>query len=208
MLPKEIAEILENHDPKELHIVFNKIEYEASNPTFDIQISAISYNDEDNLVRNWVIETLQYRTCNLSLDFATTIEIYDSHPLLWQFSDIQSSMYFSGSCSNPDKLLLELYRTHKSLVGNFLQFEEVMHRTGEFEVAMKSTSGLFAMGPKRLLEAYAACLENYNLKYTIIGDRVPTFWNGEQHVQENGAAKILFIDNSYIIADSFKFIAR
>lgn len=208
MLPKLIEDILDDSDPEDLQIVIEKVNYEFVNPTFDIQLSAIKFNEGDNIVQHWTIEPYNYRTCNFSLGFASTLQIDVHHPLLWQFSDIQSSMYFSGHCSNPDRLFIELYKIHTSLVENFISFDDVLHRISDFETAMKSASGLFAIGPKKLLMAYAECAKKYNLKSTIIGDRIPTYWNGEQHIEESGQAKVLFLDDSYIIADAFNFIQK
>lgn len=55
------------------------------------------------------------------------------------------------------------------------------------------------------MNMYADVLAKHNMTYSIIGDLVPTFWDGEKHVIETGKAKVLFIDNSYIIADDFDF---
>jgi hypothetical protein len=62
-----------------------------------------------------------------------------------------------------------------------------------------------ASGPRKLLEKYATVLDRYNIRFSIIGDRVPQYWDGENHSDETGNAKVLFVDNSYIIADEFLF---
>ena len=208
MLPKDITDILDNYDPEDLNIQITKVDYEANEPTFDIELSATGYNDEENITSHWTIQTIRYRKCDISLYFGTTLQINTTHPILWQFSDVQSSLYFSGTCSDADKLFMDLFNLHHSVTENLIPFEKTLHRIYQFRESMKVTSGLLADGPKKLLTHYASLLEKYNLQFTIIGDRTPTFWNGEKHIQESGTAKILFIDNSYVIADEFKFIAR
>lgn len=207
MLPKNITDILENNDSEDINIQITKVENKSVDPSFEIELSVTAYNDEDNFSSSWIIQTFNYRKCNFSLDFASTIQLNNTHPILWQFSDIQSSLYFSGICSNPDKLFMDLFNTHVSIMGNYVPFENTVHRMHEFSESMKNTSGLLAEGPKRLLISYGGLLKSFNLEFTIIGDRTPTFWDGEKNIQECGNAKVLFFDSSYIIADQFKFIA-
>jgi hypothetical protein len=208
MIPNELSDFLENVDPEDLQIVITKADYKNSNPSFDIEVTSVTYDNEKNVVQNWTIETKQYRNCVISLSFCTTLQIVTNHPILWQYSDTQSSMYFSGKCSDANSLFVELYSIHESIFEGVVPFSEILYRTTDFSSAMESTSGLFAQGPRKLLEKFGQTLEKYNLKYTIIGDRIPSFWNGQEHLPETGDAKVLFINNSYVIASGFKFLAR
>ena len=207
MIPKDLSDILENYDPEDFDVVITKVDYETTNPKFDIQCSVKSYNDEDNFIRRWTIDTKQHRQSKISLDFASTFEISNDHPILWQFSDKQSEIYFSGHCSDADKLFIDLYKTHKSLFGNFTAFEDTVHFANDFKHLMKTSSGLLSNGPNKLMIKYAELLEPYNLSYSLIGDRMPTYYDceNEKHITETGNAKVLFIDNSYIVADEFIF---
>ncbi|MVN23524.1 hypothetical protein GO621_18550 [Mucilaginibacter sp. HMF7410] len=206
MLPKILKDILENYDPEDLDIVIKKVDYQASNPKLDIQVSVHGYHEQDNFVQRWNIETIQYRQSKFSLDYSSSLEISNDHPILWQFSDYQSSIYFSGNCSDPNLMFIDLYKLHKSLFEGLISFEETLNQGNDFcNFISNSTSGLLANGPKKLLVKYGEILKKYNLNYTIIGDRIPTYWNGEKHETEVGNAKVLFIDSSYIVADEFLF---
>jgi hypothetical protein len=201
MLPNDLIELLEKNDPEDINIVFTKIDHEKSNPTFEIRLS--TQDDGSTIIRHWTIKTEQFRKSRISSDYASSIEIYHDHPILWQFSDIQSQVYFNGTCSDPDKLFVDLYKTHRLLFGDFISFDDTIHRSSDFNKILKYTNGLFATGPRKVISEYANLLGKYNLTYSIIGDRLPTYWDNEKHVTETGSAKVLFIDSSYIIADEF-----
>jgi hypothetical protein len=205
VLPKDLTDILENNDPEDIRIAITKINFETSNPNFDIKVTVQGYNNDDNVVRCWTIKTEQYRKSKISLDLASTLDLNQDHPILWQFSDTHSEIYFSGHCSEPDKLFISLYKIHKTLFQDLIPFGDCIRDANDFNWLTNSPSGLLAQGPKKLMAKYASLLGQHNLEFSIIGDRVPTYWDGEKHVTETGNAKVLFIDNSYIIADDFQF---
>ena len=206
MLPEKLQDILTNHDPEDIAISFLQVDNENAEPIFKIQVSGFGYNHEDNYILEWIIKTVQFRSCRISLDTASSIEISNDDPILWNYSDKQCLLYFNGSCSDTDKLFLELYRVHNSIFNGLLNFEETLNQPYNFEILIQSKNGLLASGPKKLLEKYATVLDRHDIKYSIIGDRVPQYWDGEKHHDETGNAKALFIDNSYIIADKFVFV--
>ena len=207
MIPKDLSDILENYDPEDFDIVITKVDYETTNPRFDIQFSVKGYNDFESFIRRWTIDTKQHRQSKISLDFASTFQISTDHPILWKFSDNQSELYFSGHCSDANKLFIDLYKINLSLFENLIPFEDTIHFANDFEFLMKSSSGLLAKGPNKLMVKYAEVLERYSLNFSLIGDRMPTYydWDKELHIIETGNAKVLFIDNSFIVADDFIF---
>lgn len=206
MLPNKLIEILNTHDPEDIAISITKIDFKTTNLNLGIKVSGFGYNDEENYEYRWTISVTQYRTSKISFDFASSIAINDTHPLLWQYSDKQSEIYFNGNCSDTDKLFLDLYKMHNSYFEGLLNFEDTINQSANFDQLLKSKNGLLATGPNKLMIKYADVLSKHNIAHSIIGDRVPTFWDGEKHVLETGNAKILFIDNSYIIADDFNFV--
>lgn len=204
MLPKELSDILEDYDPDDFDIVITKVDRDISNSKFDLQLFVQS-NTEENHDRIWTISTKQYRKSKISFEYASTLEISQDHPILWQFSDKQSEIYFNGNCKDIDRLYLNLSNVHKGIFQDLLPFDESLNDTTDFYKLMNASNGLLARGPQKLLKQYEEILEQHSLKCSIIGDRVPTYWDGDKHVTESGNAKVLFVDNSYIIADEFEF---
>jgi hypothetical protein len=206
VIPKKLQDILTNHDPEDIAISFLQINNENAEPSFKIQVSGFGYNDEESYVFEWTINTVQYRSSRISLELASSIEISNDATLLWYYSDKQCSMYFNGYCSDTDNLFLALYRVHNNIFEGLLNFENTLNQPSNFDRLIQSKNGLLASGPRKLLEQYATVLNTYNINYSIIGDRVPLYWDGEKHLEEIGNAHILFIGNSYIIADKFVFM--
>lgn len=206
MLPEKLQDILTNHDPEDIAISILQVDNETPDPSFKIQVSGFGYNDEENYVLEWTIKTERYRSSRISLEAASSIKIIIDNPLLWYYSDKQSSIYFKGFCNDTDKLFLDLYRAHNSIFDGLQNFEETLNQPYNFDSLIQSKNGLLASGPRKLLEKYANVLDSHNIQYSIIGDRVPQYWDGEKHNDETGNAKVLFIDKSYIIADEFFFV--
>jgi hypothetical protein len=206
VVPKDLINILENNDPEDISIVITKINFETSSPNFDIKVTVQGYNNDDNVVRQWTIKTVQYRKSKISLEFASTLELNQNHPILWQFSNTHAEIYVSGHCSEPDKLFVSLYKIHKILFEDLIPFSDSIRDAIDFNWLTNSPNGLLAQGPKKLMTEYANILGQHNLEFSIVGERVPTYWDGEKHVTETGNAQVLFIDNSYIIADEFQFL--
>jgi hypothetical protein len=82
VLPKNLSDILENNDPEDISIVITKINFEASNPSFDIKVTVQGYNNDDNVISRWTIKTEQYRISKISLDLASTLNLNQDHPIL------------------------------------------------------------------------------------------------------------------------------
>ena len=79
--------------------------------------------------------------------------------------------------------------------------------TVDFERLFQLQGGLLAKGPKRLLNAYARCLEASNMKWSIIGERKPShFSNLEDRGAESNLQTLTIGQTSaYIIAEDFIF---
>ena len=206
MLPEKLQDIINNHDPEDISISILKADFEQNEPSFKIQVSGIGYNDESNYTFEWIIKTINYRSSRLSSDLASTIEISDDNPLLWYYSDSQSEIYFNGVCNDADKLFIDLYHIHNFLFKGLFNFENTLNQASDFGNLLKSKTGLLANGPNSLMKEYANVLDRNGIGYSIIGNRTPTYWDGQNHIQEVGNAKVLLIGNSYIVADQFIFI--
>lgn len=206
MLPEKLQEILKTHDSEDIAISFLQFDNENKGPSFKIEVSGFGYNEEENYVLVWTINTIHHRSSKISFEVASSIEISNDNPLLWYYSDKQCSIYFNGCYNDTDKLFLDLYRIHNNIFKGLLNFEDTLNQPYNFDSLIQSQNGLLASGPRKLLEQYATVLDRYDISYSIIGDRVPQYWDGQKHNEEIGNAQVLFIDNSYIIADNFVFV--
>jgi len=115
--------------------------------------------------------------------------------LLWQYNDEQVSLYFSGKCTDVARLHFNLCQTHIQVTGGWLHYNTQLEHLQKIENNLAYTSGLLAQGPRKLLTAYAGCLERNGLDYSIIHGYHP---KGEPK-------KVLLFYDGYVVAEEFSF---
>lgn len=205
MIPSDLAVILEESDAEDITISILHTDFENREARFKILVTGYSYEEEENFKYEWIIETVNYRTSKIMFDCSFNMEITTDHALLWQFSDKQSELYFNGFTDFTQNLYFDLYQTHYNCFENLEDFQQTIHNPRNFDRLRRPSSGLLARGPNKLMQLYGAILKGYGINYSIIGERLPTFWNGYGTEEEEGKAKVLFMAGSYIIADDFLF---
>jgi hypothetical protein len=206
LFPPELIEILDFGYDDELEITVLKTNFSLENPIVNIEISHPTFDRGDNIKREWEIKILGYKKSRLLFYPSSYISISLDHPLLWEFNDIQCELYFGAKCKNVKELFADLYEVHSSVFDSYIPFETFLNNIGRNIFRLfDSHGGLLAKGPKKLLSKYKSCLDEYKLKPSLISERFPSYWDGQQFIAENLNAKILFLDESYIIADHFIF---
>ena len=207
MIPNKLKKVI-NNDPEDIEIFIKKVNFENQELKVNIIVSGYDYEKQNDFTEEWEIETKNYRTSKISFNFSSNIEILTEHSLLWEFVDKHSELYFNGTTNQYEKLFTDLYKVHYSSFQEYASFQDTINKLQEFGELIQSGNGLLAKGPNKLLENYGKILTKHNIKYSIIGNNTPIFWNGNEAVGEDGLAKLLFIDDSYIIADEFMFIEK
>lgn len=200
VLPKKLAEVLDHYNIADRNFYITKANWLEDVLTIDI---VLNFQDHENgfVTQNWTIEAINPKGNRISFESASTIEGKNDDPLLWVFTDIQCQLYYSGHCTNQAKLFFDLYATHRRIFGDYIDFDIPVALQAPF----KYTSGLLAQGPKNLMEEYAVCLRQNGMEASIIGDSSRQVWSSQQFDPIEQNIKVLFIGNSYIIADNFLF---
>ena len=168
-------------------------------------ILTLNDNEKDQINQLWRIEVLHPKKNYISYEYTDFIEIKNDHPLLWEFTDIQCELYFTGHCEDKAKLFYDLYMTHKQVFGNYQCFNIWLGSGKDHSNSLPYSSGLLTQGSQILMERYAACLKQNGLDYTIIGKRQPVYWDGAQFLPEK-KVNILLFEQAFIIAEGFSFI--
>lgn len=83
-----------------------------------------------------------------------------AHPLLRQYCDEQVDLHFSGKPTNLAATLGDLWIAHRQIVGDWIPFARHCNKL-PLDQLLGLGFGSFALGPKFLLEAYAAVLTRY-----------------------------------------------
>jgi hypothetical protein len=204
VLPKEIIDIPDEYTEEDYNLYITKVDYPAIELTFDLILEGHIY-DNDILTKKWTVQTVGHRKNNISFDKTIDIKISVDHPLLWEFTDTQCQLYFTGQSENPEKLFYDLFVTHKKLFKSFQHFNISFGQDTNISSRFQFGNGLLAEGPKKLLEKYADCLIQNGLEYTIIGERPATRWDGDKFSLENTGLKVFTLGDSFVIAQNFIF---
>lgn len=156
----------------------------------------------------WTIRAIGHRDSRITLGSAGGILLEEDHPLLWKYGDIQCELYFSGKWFEPENLIADLYKVDIGLFRNYQPFGTFLN--GDIFKLLEAEHGLLAKGPKKLLFKYAQCLEKHKVVYSMIGERLPTYWDGKAHIPEASGYKIMLfsMDYGYIIAKDFDLIRQ
>jgi hypothetical protein len=204
MVPQELRDILGGRDDDDFDFYIRKVAHHGEKFVIDLHLQYVNDHNE-TVYQTWTIEAFGHRTNRISFEFIPFIDIQEEHPLLWEFTDIQCQLYFSGTCQNPSKLFYDLYHSHKATFKRYSCFNmQFTDENGQYD-RFKYSSGLFAKGSKKLMQLYAGCLRENGLDFTIIGERPPTYWEEDGFVPKRKDLKVLFLGDTYIIATAFFF---
>lgn len=200
----------------ELSGIFSSIEFEEKG---GIRITGTDWY-EDDLKLEFVINTgvskeLQLWEAQISgvrdelikSDWVDELILTDEHPLLWQFNNIQTELYFSKPTQKPFELLNSIFEAHLTITKGWFDIRKFINGGSDLSLIglCKSSNALFAKGPKRILEVYAQVLNEYEMKPNLFGDMAPKRWTGDQWIEESEGLRILLIGKSYVIAEQFDF---
>lgn len=204
MLPYEL-EKLANSDENDIGLNITNVEYSTLNPIISFSLKINGYDETPSTLEHWTVEAIACRKKFICFDYTSNIKIETEHPLLWEFTGIQCSLYYTGWCNDAPKLFFDLYMAHKQIFGNTQCFNVHFNIEKTYPRLSAYSNGLLTSGPKRLMEVYAQCLRNNGLDYTLIGERPAKYWDGEQYIVEEEGLKVLFIGDTFVIAKDFVF---
>jgi len=208
VLPKELDDIFEEYTEDDYNLYVTKADCSGDNFLIDFVLDVQDINEKGTITQKWTVQASEHRKNHVSFDFAPFVEIKDEHPLLWEFTDIQCQLYFTGQCTDPAKLFYDLYLTHKRIFGRYQCFDISFTEETSYFKPFQYSNGLLTQGSKKLMELYAECLKQNGLDFSIIGERPAKFWDGEQYILESQDLKVLFLGDTYIIGKNFSFVRQ
>jgi hypothetical protein len=204
MLPQRIVELLDNFDMEDCKFSILKIDFEQDVPTIKIKLTATSFDESENVIQFWTVTANRCKACSVNLDDFYTIELKNEDPLIWIHNNGHRSLYFNGRSTDTGKLCFDLYQAHVSQFGELVSFETFINTQRNLYDLLASGYGLLANGPQKLMTIYASCLQKHNVQYSTPGERLPTYWNGKEHLAET-ELQLLLLGDSYIVAEDFEF---
>ncbi|MBO9200218.1 MULTISPECIES: hypothetical protein [Niastella] len=188
MVPIEIQYLLDNHDEEDIHLLITKADFSG-----EIPILSLTVYEHGKEPQNWTLEVIGHRASKVSFSSVvedSTILITDDHPLLWQYSDVQSELYFNGSGKDVYRVVSEINKIDFDLFGKYQRSSEQLY------TLLRASHGLLCKGPERLLSKYEKCLNKYGIDTSLVSGYIPT--SGE-------TLKLFLVSGSYIMGQDFLF---
>ena len=199
---------------KELEDIFSTVEYEEDGGinitgthwySHDLRIEFVIRTGNEGQSQLWEAQIGGVREDSIKSDFADKLELFEEHPLLWTYNQRQTNLYFGRPTDRPYELFVNIYNIHRQLTRNRIPFDKYLNTALTTIELCKSTTGLFAKGPIKLMEAYKEELERHNMNPTIVGEHKPKRWLNGHQVDETEIVKVLVIGDSYVVGEIFDF---
>lgn len=199
---------------KELEEIFSTVEYEEDGGIHitgtawysdDLRVEFVIKTGNEGQNQIWAVQIKGVREESITSDFADKLELFEEHPLLWTYNQRQTNLYFGKGTEKPHELFANIYNIHIQLTKNRIPFGKYVNSALSTIELCKSTTGLFAKGPIKMMEAYKEELERHYMNPTIVGGHNPKRWLNGHQVDETEIVKVLVIGNSYIIGETFDF---
>lgn len=201
ILPKELEEIIDTGEfEDDGGIKITSLGYFADNLKVGFSLDS---GDEDKPNQLWELQIDGLRDQKIVVDWANNLEFYSDHFLLWEFSRNHTSLYFKRKANNPDKFIADIFKTHRAVFEKWFDVEKYI---SSFLFGLcNESNGLFANGPKEILDYYYRVLKRNNTEPYYYGSTEPKKWDGEQWVVEDKDLKLLIMGDSYFVGKKFTF---
>ena len=148
----------------------------------------------------WEVECAGVLDHCLVLGNCREFSLHDDHPLLWQHIHPECSVSFFGDSSNVQAVIGELYNRHTELVGHWIPFKSMVN--GNPVEMISGRYGMFAEGPKPLMEAYATVFESAGFKAGVSEPRLR--WSPSDLFTSADEIEVLVLsEKSYVVAQKF-----
>lgn len=206
MIPELLEAVIEKYDSDEIRIYIDRTDFTQIDGI--VEFTLIVDEFEEQVKQEWKVRIKNPIVSVVSNEIQNRLQIFDHHPLLLEYKDQECSLYFSGKCSNPELLFVDLYQSHFDQCANYIHFSKYINNPTDFMSVLKVGYGLLAEGPKSLMQLYATQLQKHNVSYNLIGSRQPKYWDGNEYQKISPEVRLLFLGKAYFIGDQFDFEER
>jgi hypothetical protein len=194
MIPRQILEIADRYPEDQYSFSITKIEQTGETVVLEFLLIVHEFQTLPSIQQLWTVEIMGYITGNVQLSNVNRMQLKTEHPLLWEYTDTQCELFFSGECESLEKLFYSLYNSHESIFRGLVPFNTFINYP-VFRDLFMYTNGQMAKGPKKLLQEYGICLQLHGMKYSLVGGYQP----------DPPHPVLLLMGDSYIIAEVFTF---
>lgn len=193
-LPEELDRALQVMEEEDGGIVIDSLIHRDSGLEISFRIAHFRSELPTQSWKAIISEVQKEHYINRNASYST-LTIYSEHPLLIEQKDGWAELYYSGKTENAEKLFIDLYKLFEKSYWKSLGFGFKINAPEGMLNLCAYEAGLFARGPKSILSEYAVCLNENNIRTSLIME----YEAGDDNL------KVLVIGESYFIAKEFKF---
>ncbi len=176
------------------------MDYFAGNLLVKFILHPGGFEEEGSKDQLWQLQISNLKANKIDIDWTNEVLCYSDHYLLSDHTRPRTSLYFTGKTTDPNKLLADIYSSHKKAFGNWIDVEKYLSGKPDLLSLCSSGFGLFATGPEGILSVYEACLRAHNMNPHYAGKI-----EGRHLHQSQPPVKLLIFGESYFIGESFEF---
>lgn len=203
ILPNELLRVIDNDELEwDGGAIITCIDYYADDAKIEL---SILMNSSDENSQFWEIQLEGIRNETLKREWAEDIIVYDQHYLIKEQKDNNSELYIKKGATDSNKLLHDLYIHFLSKFESKIPFDKYLNKLGDIDFLLKMKNGLFANGPKFVLEEIDIVLKNNNCETYFFGETSPKRFVNNQWIDETSDLLALVIGGSYFVAENITF---
>ncbi|MNJ84667.1 hypothetical protein D3C87_21250 [compost metagenome] len=191
-LPIGLENLLIKLEEEDGGIVISSLEYKDSD--LEIHFKA-SFPNSEIPEQIWKIQAINIEKERFVRDWSVNIQLFVNHQLLLEFNENHSELYYRGKVTAPEKLAFDLFQVFTENEWKDLQLGLGINAPEGFLKLCNREAGLFARGPRSLLDRYFSLLHENGVHTRMLD-------NMEKNRQE---LVLLLFGQSYFVAEEFVF---
>jgi hypothetical protein len=148
-----------------------------------------------------VLGALEHRVVNLGTTVGT-VKIETDHPLLYQYKQKPTAVFFRGKVENPDALTTDIAQAHATTFFPWRHFPEYLNTSQPLSTLFESGGGLIGNMPEALANRIIKVLEHHKLEHKITQDTPYVKLHDNPGLLEM-EVKVLLFGASYFVSYGF-----
>lgn len=160
--------------------------------TFDVFLY-----ETQKVIQSWKITCKNFENYKLVNEFFEDLNIFKDHILLWEYSELQAELFYTGKTNKNYELIGELLSKHFEVTKGWIDYKYYLNKSLEWKSIdwlFSGDNGLVASGPAILINEYKSILEKFGLKTSILPRK-----------RQQAKYEVLIYENSFVIAEEFIF---
>lgn len=155
-------------------------------------------------IRSYIIRVLgaiEHSVVNLGTT-VDEVKIETDHPLLYQYTQKPTAVFFRGDVKNPDALTTDIAQAHATTFFPWRHFPEYLNTGQPLSTLFEAGGGLLGNMPEALATRLLKVLEHHKLEHKIVQDK-PYAQLHDNPALLQGQLKVLLFGGSYFVSYAF-----